>query len=124
MSLLEIGDVFLQLRESGLSPTCMFVRLDVFLLRVELLQQVHGLLVHGEHNATAEDQPTKSGDCTTPQLEETFVLEDLDSTVNAVLVESSGINTLHTCLDSIDWLSSVDGDDAGSTSYGERGQSA
>ena len=106
MSLLGIGEVFLQLSESGLSPTSMLVRLEVFLLRVELLEQVHGLLVHGEHNATAEDQPTQPGHCTTPKLEETFVLEDLDSAVNAVIVQSSGINAMHARLDSIDWLSS------------------
>jgi hypothetical protein len=124
MSLLGIGEVFLQLSESGLSPTSMLVRLEVFLLRVELLEQVHGLLVHGEYNATTEDEPAQSGDCTTPQLEETFVLEDLDSTVNAVLVQSSGINALHARLDSIDWLGSVDGDDTSSTTDGEGGQSA
>ena len=54
MSLLGIGEVFLQLSESGLSPTSMLVRLEVFLLRVELLEQVHGLLVHGEHNPSTQ----------------------------------------------------------------------
>ena len=110
-------------------------------LRVESVHQLHRFFVpsevsvgavfsraspdlHGENNATAENKSTQSRKSARPKGEDTFMLEDLDHTVQAILVRAASFYRLHACLDGVDGHGCVDGDDSGETSEAKCAHSA
>lgn len=87
--------------------------LDVLPVWIKPVHRFHTLLVHGEHNTTAQNQTRQARHGTRPEGQDTLLLEYTRSTDEAVLVLCPRFDRLHSSLDRIQRHRHVDGDDAG-----------
>jgi hypothetical protein len=57
--------------------------------RIQSIEELHGLFVHGEDDSAAENQTAESRNSAGPQREEAFFLDQLRGALEAVLVQRS-----------------------------------
>ena len=89
--------------------------LNVLLLRVQAVHDIHALLVHGEDNSSTEHQSGQSGQRTAPEGQNTFLLENHGCAAECVAVHGLGFGALHSRLDGIEGLRHKDGNKSSQT---------
>lgn len=91
-------------------------------LRIQALHHLHALLIHREHNPTAQNQPPQPRDRPTPQRQDALIPHDLHAAIPTVPIALPRGQALHARLDRIDRLRGVHGDQARDPSQRERAQ--
>lgn len=102
----------------------MLLRSYVLAIGVHAVHKVDALLVHGEDDAAAQDEPRQPRQGAAPEREDALVLEDHGRAAEAVAVHLLGLDALHARLDRVQRLRHVDGDQAGQPAHGERAHGA
>lgn len=99
-------------------PTLVFP-LNVLLLRIYLGEPHLDLLICCKHQSSGYNQSRQTGQRTAPERKHTFLLEDARSALEAVSVRRARFDTLHSCLDCVERLGNVDGDETCQTTNGK-----
>lgn len=77
---------------------------NVLHFRIQPVEQVHALLVHGKHNAATQDQPRQPRQGTAPKGQHALLLEDHGRAADRVPVLLAGLDALHPRLDGVQGL--------------------
>lgn len=86
--------------------------LDILSLRIELIKQLHTLLVHRKHNPSAHHQSRQSRHCSRPERPKPLFPKDPNTAVETVPVLLPRLDTLHASLDAVQRLCDVHRDEA------------